>query len=91
MALRATRAHTSACMACIFIFTRNIRVIVHISILYLEFKLILIFVTIYIPDPFFQFFPCGTKFHTKFKCAGHVAERGALDQTEERITIAHVP
>ena len=50
-------------MACIFIYTRNIRVIVHISIPYSEFKLTLLINTPYIPY-FHSFLSCGTKSHT---------------------------
>ena len=51
-------------MARIFIFTRNIRVIVYISIPSSKFKLTLLINTPYTPDYFYSFLPCGTKFHT---------------------------
>ena len=60
VALRATwQSHADprerlrgADVTCIFIFTRNYRVIVHISIRYFGFKLTRIFNASYIPDMF---------------------------------------
>ena len=58
----------------LFIYIVIIWVIVHISIPYLEFKLTLLKVASYIPVNTLKFSPCGTKSHTIFECAGHVAE-----------------
>ena len=69
---------------CIFIFTRIIMVIVHISIRYFGFKLIIIIGSPYIPDKFLSFSPCGTMFPSFILFSGCVAVRGAMDRKHDK-------
>ena len=58
---------------CIFIFTRIIMVIVHISIRYFGFKLTTMIGSPYILDRFISFSPCGTMFPSFILFSGRVA------------------
>ena len=70
---------------CIFIFTRIIMVIVHISIRYFGFKLTTIIGSPYIHDRFLSFSLCGIMFPSFRLIAGRVGWHGALDRKRDAV------